>query len=247
MKKKYFGKLVKVNNHNVHIYSEGNGIPTLIFMSGSATYSPVNDFSKLFSKMSNEYKIAVVERAGYGFSEISNSSRDIDTVLFETRTVLKEVNINPPYILFPYSMAGIEAFYWVQNFPEEIKAIIGIDVGLPTFYEKINLNNVIKISKIISKIFYKRITKDMINEGIMVKENAKKINVNTLKNVPMLFFISNAKGTGMKKGEWENIFENYTKELNAKIIKLNGGHYLHNKFSEEISNMSKIFIKENSK
>jgi hypothetical protein len=244
MKKKYFGKMINVNNHNIHIYSEGNSLPALVFMSGSATYYPVNDFSKLFKKMSNEYKIAVVERAGYGFSEISNSSRDIDTILFETRTVLKERGINPPYILIPHSMAGIEAFYWIQNYPEEIKAIIGIDIGLPTFYEKIKLDNTIKIAKIISKIFYKRITKDMINEGIMVKENAQKINKDKLKNTPLLLFVSNGKQTGYKKDEWKKLFIDYTKELNAKIISLNGGHYLHNIFTEEITNISKTFIKE---
>jgi len=30
---------------------------------------------------------------------------------------------------------------------------------------------------------------------------------------------------------------------NAKIVSLNGGHYLHNYFPEEISNMSKISVK----
>ena len=245
MKKKYFGEMVNVNNHKIHIYSEGDSVPTLIFMSGSGTYSPVNDFKKLFLKMKNEYRIAVVERAGYGFSDISNISRDIDTVLFETRTALKKININPPYILFPHSIAGIEAFYWVQNFPEEIKLIIGIDIGLPTFYENFHIDNILKIMKIISKIFPKRITKDMINEGIEIKKNAKKINKDTLKEVPMLLFISNKKQGGMKKGEWENIYSDYIKGLKAKIIPLNGGHYLHNIFPDEISNMSKAFIKEN--
>ena len=245
MEKKYFGKMINVNNHNIHIYSEGKGLPVLVFMSGSGTYYPVNDFSKLFTRMSNEYKIAVVERAGYGFSEISNSSRDVDTVLFETRTVLKEANINPPYILFPHSLAGIEAFYWINNFPDEIMAIIGIDIGLPTFYEKVNLDKIIKLGKIITKIIPKRITNDMVNEAIMGKENAKKINIETLKKTPMLLFISNGKGTGLKKDEWKKLFDDYTRKLNAKIVFLKGGHYLHNYFPEEISNICKTFIKEN--
>jgi len=245
MKRKYFGKLVNVNNHKIHVYSEGNVLPILVFMSGGGTYFPVNDFSKLFSKMSSEFKIAVVEKAGYGFSEKSNVSRDIDTILYETRMALKEYDINPPYILFPHSMSGIEALYWRQKFPNEIKGIIGLDLALPTFYEIMNLNKTIKIAKFLSKIFPKRITKDMVNEVIAVKENAKKINKELLKDTPMLFFISNGKGTGFKKSKWENIFYEYTKELNSKIIQLKCGHYLHNYFPEEISNTSKIFIKEN--
>jgi len=245
MKKRYFGKLINVNNHNIHIYSEGNGIPVLVFMSGGGTYFPVNDFSKLFKKLSNEYKIAVVERAGYGFSEISTVSRDIDTVLNETRMVLKEAKINPPYILLPHSMAGIEAFYWVQNFPNEIKGIIGIDPALPTFYEIMNLNNVLKMAKILSMIFPKRITNDMVNEVENIKKNANKIKKESLKNVPMLFFVSNGNGTGFKKHKWKNIFNEYSNELNVKIITLEGGHYLHKYFANEIEIISKIFIKEN--
>ena len=146
------GKMITVNNHKIHVYTEGNGTPTLVFLSGGGTPSPIYDFKALFSKLYDEYQIAVIEKAGYGYSEITNVSRDIDTILFETRTVLKEANIEPPYILFPHSMSGIEALYWVQCFPEEILAIIGIDSAFPPFYEKMNLKHILKKMKFISKI-----------------------------------------------------------------------------------------------
>ena len=273
------GKMVTVNNHKMHVYTEGEGTVTLIFMSGSGTCSPVYDFKTLFSKMSDEYQIAVVEKAGYGFSDITNMSRDIDTILFETRTALKEANINPPYILFPHSMSATEAFYWVQCYPDEIKAIIGLDPALPIHYEIWDINYSLKRMKLYSKLINKRLkllrsiiannlpplkygiltkpdkkackaisnrrilTNDMINETLMVKENAKKINAEALKTVPMLFFISNGTEVGMKEGEWEKSINNYTKELNTKIVSLNAGHYLHDILPEEIANKSKVFIK----
>jgi hypothetical protein len=275
----YPGKMAAINNHKIHIYTEGEGTYSLIFLSGSGTPSPMYDFKTLFSKMSNEFKIAVVEKAGYGYSEITNVSRDIDTILFETRNSLIETNIKPPYILVPHSMSGIEALYWAQCYPEEIKGIIGIDAAIPSFYEIMNLNSTIKTMKFISKlinrklqklkpmvakklsplkygilnemdinickaiIYHRIVTNDMINEVSMIKENAKRIDKNLLKLVPMLFFISNGKGTGFKKVEWENLIKDYTKELNVEIVFLNAGHYLHNILPEEISNKSKIFIK----
>jgi len=274
------GKMVTVNNHKMHIYTEGKGTVTLVFMSGSGTCSPVYDFKTLFSRMSDEYQIAVVEKAGYGFSEITNMSRDIDTMLFETRTALKEANINPPYILFPHSMSAIEAFYWVQCFPDEIKAIIGLDPALPIHYEIWDINYSLKRMKFYSNLLNKRLkllrpivannlpplkygilskpdrkaceaigshrilTNDMINETLMIKENAKKIDAETLKTVPMLFFISNGREVGMKEGKWEKSINDYTKELNAKIVPLDAGHYLHDIFPEEIANESKVFIKD---
>ena len=60
------GKLVEVNGHQMHVYSEGEGGETLVFLSGSGTAAPALDFKALYSRLSSRYRIAVVERAGYG-------------------------------------------------------------------------------------------------------------------------------------------------------------------------------------
>lgn len=133
------GKMVTVNNHSIHIYAEGKG-ETLVFMSGGGTSAPTLDFKSLYSLMSDKYRIAVVEKAGYGFSEISNVSRDIDTILEETREALAKAGETGPYVLFPHSMSGIEALYWAQKYPNEVSAIIGLDPAVPAFYEEFESN-----------------------------------------------------------------------------------------------------------
>lgn len=133
------GKMVTVNNHLIHIYAEGKG-KTLVFMSGGGTSAPALDFKSLYTLMSDEYRIAVVEKAGYGFSEISNVSRDVDTILEETREALANAGETGPYVLFPHSMSGIEALYWAQKYPNEVSAIIGLDPAVPAFYEGLEIN-----------------------------------------------------------------------------------------------------------
>ncbi|MFE6078919.1 alpha/beta fold hydrolase [Paenibacillus sp. NPDC057886] len=136
------GVMVDVNNHQMHVYTEGSGKHTLVFMSGGGTSSPVLDFKALYSRLSDQYKIAVVEKAGYGFSETAKVSRDIDTMLEETRTALTLAGETPPYVLFPHSMSGIEALYWAQMYPNEVEAIIGLDPAVPKVYEKYPLPTV---------------------------------------------------------------------------------------------------------
>lgn len=97
-----------------------------VFMSGSGTCSPILDFKSLYSLLSNEYKIAVVEKFGYGFSDVVDKNRDIDTILSETRMALDKAGIEPPYVLCPHSMSGLEALYWAQKYPEEVEAIVGL-------------------------------------------------------------------------------------------------------------------------
>lgn len=134
------GELVEVNGHNMSVYTEGNGEKTLVFMSGAGTCSPILDFKPLYSQLSAEYKIAVVEKFGYGFSDVADECRDIDTILSETRMALKKAGVDSPYILCPHSMSGLEALYWAQNYPEEIEAIIGLDMAVPSHYDEMNIS-----------------------------------------------------------------------------------------------------------
>lgn len=134
------GKMVTVYGHKIHIYEEGSGKKTLVFMSGGGTASPTLDFKSLYSLLSDQYHVVVVEKAGYGFSDITNTSRDIATVLSETRQALKNARINGPYILLPHSMSGIEALYWSQKHPEEIEAIVGLDMATPNAYDGYPIN-----------------------------------------------------------------------------------------------------------
>jgi pimeloyl-ACP methyl ester carboxylesterase len=129
------GQMVLVGDHNLHVYAEGSGDVTLVFLAGSGTSAPVLDFRALYSRLSGDYRIAVVERAGYGWSDIASTPRDIDTVLEETRTALQGAGEGPPYVLFPHSMAGLEALYWAALYPDEVTAIIGLDPAVPLTYE----------------------------------------------------------------------------------------------------------------
>ena len=39
-----------------------------------------------------------------------------------------------PYILVPHSLSGLEAIRWKQKYPDEVKAIIGLDMATPKTY-----------------------------------------------------------------------------------------------------------------
>lgn len=147
------GKMVEVNDHNMHIYTEGQGDTTLVFMSGGGTSSPTLDFKSLYSLLSDTYRIVVVEKAGYGFSDIAGTDRDIDTILSETRTALSKAGVSGPYILCPHSMSGIEALYWAQNYPDEVIGIIGLDMATPEAYEDYKINMpMIRLSSFAAKV-----------------------------------------------------------------------------------------------
>ena len=168
------GKLVEVNNHNINVYISGNSDSdtTLVFMSGAGTCSPTLDFKTLYSLFENDYQIAVVEKAGYGFGEISDIDRDIDTILFETREALNKAGIKEnKYILFPHSMSGIEALYWANKYPDEIKGIVGLDPSVPKAYENMKINNIVfSVAKFGADIGFTRFIPSIVDSSSAIKD-----------------------------------------------------------------------------
>lgn len=117
------------------------------------TCSPTLDFKSLYSLLSNKYRIVVVEKFGYGFSDVVDKKRGIESILADTRAALKAVGIEAPYILCPHSMSGIEALYWAQQYPEEVLAIIGLDMAVPKAYQDYSINmTMLKLSQFASAI-----------------------------------------------------------------------------------------------
>ena len=112
----------------------------LVFMSGGGTCSPILDFKSLYSLLSDTYQIAVVEKLGYGFSDVADQSRDIDSILEDTRAALTAAGLSAPYILCPHSMSGLEALYWAQKYPDEVSAIVGLAMAVPGYYDSMSIN-----------------------------------------------------------------------------------------------------------
>lgn len=147
------GQLVEVDGHKMNIYIEGEGEQTIVFLSGGGTCSPVLDFKSLYSLLSDDYKVVVVEKFGYGFSDVVDKERDVVSVLADTRAALAAAGVEGPYILCPHSMSGIEALYWAQQYPEEVSAIVGLDMAVPGAYEDYKMNMpMLKLSQLAARM-----------------------------------------------------------------------------------------------
>jgi pimeloyl-ACP methyl ester carboxylesterase len=135
--KKYppIGQLVEVDGKNMHVYTKGDGENTIVLLSGLGTSAPVLDFEPLINKLAKKNKVVVVESFGYGWSDITHKERTVENIVEEIRLALQEANISGPYILMPHSTSGIYSMYYANKYPDEVKAIIGIDPTLPKALE----------------------------------------------------------------------------------------------------------------
>lgn len=125
------GQQVLVNGHQMNVYVEGDGPETIVFLSGAGIASPILDFKDISDSLSKKYKVVIVERAGYGYSDDSNQSRDVMEVLAETRQALSQANVTGPFIILSHSIASLESLAWQEKYPDEVKALVGLDLALP--------------------------------------------------------------------------------------------------------------------
>ncbi|MBR5370755.1 MAG: alpha/beta hydrolase [Oscillospiraceae bacterium] len=137
---KTVGTPVSIDGGTMYVYSEGEGEKTVVFLSGYGTSSPIYDFKPLYSRLTDEFRIAVVEKFGYGFSDETDLPRDLDTMLSQTRRALTGAGIEAPYILVPHSASGMEALYWAQQYPDEVSGILFSDAAIPGAYEVTSQN-----------------------------------------------------------------------------------------------------------
>ena len=266
------GQLVEVDGHKMSVYAEGSGDKTLVFLSGSGTPSPILDFKSLFSLLSDEYKIVVVERFGYGFSDVVDKPRDIDTVLSETRAALIAADVNGPYVLCPHSMSGLEALYWAQQYPEEVEAIVGLDMAVPEAYKNFKNNAFINAaSQFNAKTGMIRLVPllnelDCVEHGTLTEEEKEIVHALLYKNFSnrttmneLKYISDNAKlvGTGeipqvpmllfisndTSTTELTDATQRYANTVeNAKVIQLDCPHYVHDYEHNKISEEIKEFL-----
>ena len=236
------GQMVSVNGHDMSVFVKGNGPQTLVFLSGAGTASPILDFKDLYDGLSKQYKIVVVERAGYGYSEDTSKSRDVSEVLSETRQALAKAHVSGPYIILSHSMASLETLLWQEKYPSEIKAIIGLDWALPESYSQLRMHSqILRMARLGSQLgllryipsrlyvpnenlsssdrrLYQRIayrqilSQAMLNESLSVKENAKKVDAKIDSQIPTLLLVSNGEGTSFSKEEWRNYAARFAKD-----------------------------------
>ena len=236
------GKTVLVNGHKINVYVEGNGPETIVVLSGAGIASPILDFKNVSDSLSKKYKIVIVERAGYGYSEDSNQSRDVMEVLSETRQALSQANISGPFIILSHSMASLESLAWQEKYPDEVKALIGLDWALPASYEDLKGNQaLLTVAYWTSKIgllryfpesfyiknptltenerqqykllAYKQLmSQAMLNESRLAKENAKKVPSSINPKIAALLLVSNGQGTSFSQSEWQHYAEKFSSD-----------------------------------
>lgn len=132
---------VKISQGTVQVSRTGYGPVPLLILSGFSTFFPGLEYGNLGTELAKKFPVLIPSRFGYGYSDLTDGPRDVDTIVEEYREVLSALNVSTPVVLCAHSMGFLEALRWAQKYPEEVAALVGLDPATPEIYQSFDLES----------------------------------------------------------------------------------------------------------
>jgi pimeloyl-ACP methyl ester carboxylesterase len=128
------GKLIEINGKTWHYQIMGEGHLTVVVDSG--TGGTHLDWQLVQPEVAKFTRILTYDRAGYGWSDVSSEPRTAEQVVSELRQLLREVEIEPPYVLVGMSLSGLFSRLFAHCYPKEVAGMVLVDVAHERMYEE---------------------------------------------------------------------------------------------------------------
>ncbi len=133
------GELVDVGGFKLHVHSVGakNDKPTLVIEAGAGAFSEY--YYWLGEGLKDSMRVVRYDRAGIGYSELSDTPRNPETTARELHTLLANTGESPPYIMAGHSYGGHYMRVFTQLYPNEVVGMVFLDAPHPDEHERLNM------------------------------------------------------------------------------------------------------------
>ena len=121
------GQMVSAGQHALHINCQGTGSPTFVVDNGAGNWSTM--WENIRREMPDDVQICLYDRAGLGWSDAGPMPRTSDRMVTELHLLLKNAEIEPPYILVGHSLGGYNVRIFQHRYPELVAGIALVESG----------------------------------------------------------------------------------------------------------------------
>ena len=147
-------EIAKRNDLLPHLSCMGEGGYTIVMDAGLGNWSLF--YKPLAGKLSEDYRVCLIDRAGYAMSSVTTRARDAKTIAKEMNKAFMEQGITSNIILVGHSIGGLYVRMYQALYPEKVKALILLDAAspdqfrqLPKEFEELKDNQAKSLDKII--------------------------------------------------------------------------------------------------
>lgn len=129
------GKFVLLHEHRLYYHCEGEGSHSVLIDGGigdaSANWLPIQ------KALSEELRVCVYDRAGYGMSDQGPGPRTSRQIVDELYQLITDAHIPGPYILVGQSFGGFTAQLFAKTYPRETAGVVLIESSHPQQAERL--------------------------------------------------------------------------------------------------------------
>jgi pimeloyl-ACP methyl ester carboxylesterase len=116
---------VDVGGHKLEVVVQGSGLPVVVFEAGLGNDRTAWDG---ILPLVAEFTTAVAyTRAGYPGSEVGPEPRSPGQISLELQTLLRALDLPPPYVLVGHSLGALFVRAYYYNQPDEVGALVLVD------------------------------------------------------------------------------------------------------------------------
>lgn len=265
-----YGQTAVIDGKNMRFQISGKGDKTIVLLPGYMTASPIIDFKLLINELEKKYRVIAVEPFGYGLSDDTDKERSVENLNEELHELLAHQGINK-YTIMGHSISGVYSLAYINKYPHEVEAFIGIDSSLPSqggadehnseaiqllsksgLYRLLSNMNVdmLKIPEVGDELGeqYRYLSLKNIgseatmNEGESMVDNFNKtIDLQYPKNLPVLYFL--ATESTDTNDNWLKIHQDMIQNSQKSAIHIiEGEHYLHHTHSKQLAELTASFL-----
>ncbi len=114
---------------------KGTGSPTIVFESGLGT--PLNNWERIQTRISDNYKTISYDRNGIGQSPATDNPRTLENLVKDLDHLISQNKIDGPIVLVGHSLGGHIVRKYQQLFPSRVVGLFLIDPTNEYFYEEL--------------------------------------------------------------------------------------------------------------
>lgn len=126
-----YGQRVPVEGGSVNVVDNGAEGPVIVLLGGLHAPAPGLEYAA-FAREMEGYRVVVVEGFGYGYGDPQGPERTVENISRELHAALEAADVEEPYVLGGHSIAGFYLLDYVNRYPGEVSAVVGIDHTVPT-------------------------------------------------------------------------------------------------------------------
>lgn len=121
------GQLYEVDGGKMHIYCEGEGEQTVIFINDPTYESMV--WRDVQAKLSKDAHVCIYDRLGRGWSEVTSRKRTVENIADELNGLVTAAGIKPGFILVGDREGTIYARMYAWRHPGQAGALLLVNEG----------------------------------------------------------------------------------------------------------------------